>query len=106
MPKAKSNKSTTLSNTQKRFLKSKAHPLKAVVIVAGNGLTENVLAAIEETLNHHELIKGKIKADSREDKAAVAEKILKTTKSQKIQLIGHVLTLYRQSDPAKIILPR
>ncbi len=95
-----------LSNTQKKFLKSKSHPLKAVVIIAGNGLNENVLAAIEESLNHHELIKIKIKADSREDKAEIVEQIIKQTQSQKIQLIGHVLTLYRQSEQNKIILPR
>jgi len=95
-----------LSNTQKRFLKTKSHPLKAVVIVAGNGLNENVLAAIEEVLNHHELIKIKIKADSREDKANIVNSIVKQTNAHQIQLIGHVLTLYRQSEQHKIVLPK
>ena len=95
-----------LSKTQIRFLKSKAHALKAVVIIAGKGLNENVQGAIEEALNHHELIKVKIKADSREDKAELADEIVKLTKAHKIQLVGHVLTIYRQSDELKIVVPK
>ena len=96
----------SLSNTQNRFLRSKSHPLKAVVIIAGKGLNENVQGAIEEALAHHELIKVKIKVDSREDKAELVDEILKLTNANKIQLIGHVLTLYRPSQEHKIVLPR
>ncbi len=76
------------------------------MIIAGKGLNENVQAAIEETLNHHELIKVKIKADSREEKAELVDEIIKITNAHKIQLVGHVLTLFRPSEQNKIVLPR
>ena len=58
-----------LSNKQKQFLKGLAHPLKPVVQLGGNGLTEGVLAEIDNALNHHELIKVKVPSDDREEKA-------------------------------------
>ena len=57
-----------LSNKQKQFLKGLAHPLKPVVQLGGNGLTEGVLAEIDNALNHHELIKVKVPSDDREEK--------------------------------------
>lgn len=44
----------SLTNKQKQFLKSKAHDLKPVILLGGNGLTEGVVAEIENALNHHE----------------------------------------------------
>lgn len=46
-----------LSTKQKQHLKGLAHPLKPVVLLGSNGLTEGVLAEIEQALEHHELIK-------------------------------------------------
>ena len=51
---------TILSTKQKQFLKGLAHHLSPVVMLGGNGLTEGVLAEIDNALNHHELIKVKI----------------------------------------------
>lgn len=48
-----------LSTKQKQHLKGLAHPLKPVVLLGSNGLTEGVLAEIEQALEHHELIKVK-----------------------------------------------
>ncbi len=50
---------TILSTKQKQFLKGLAHHLSPVVMLGGNGLTEGVLAEIDNALNHHELIKVK-----------------------------------------------
>ncbi|MCL4410582.1 MAG: YhbY family RNA-binding protein, partial [Gammaproteobacteria bacterium] len=44
-----------LSNKQKQFLKGLAHPLKPVVLLGANGLTEGVVAEIDSALEHHEL---------------------------------------------------
>ncbi len=46
-----------LSNKQKQFLKAKAHELKPIILLGGNGLTEGVMAEIDLALEHHELIK-------------------------------------------------
>lgn len=41
-----------LSTKQKQHLKGLAHPLKPVVLLGSNGLTEGVLAEIEQALEH------------------------------------------------------
>ena len=95
-----------LSNKQKQFLKGLAHPLKPVVQLGGNGLTEGVLAEIDNDLNHHELIKVKVPSDDREEKALIMDAIIRETASEKLQVIGHTLILYRPSEECKIQLPK
>ena len=96
----------TLSNKQKQHLKGLAHSLKPVVQLGANGLTEGVLAEIDAALNHHELIKVKVPSDDREEKSLIMDAILRETGALKIQAIGHVLAIYRQSDERKIDIPK
>jgi RNA-binding protein len=95
-----------LSKTQIKFLRSKAHKLKPVVMIGDKGLTENVLEEINLALNHHELIKVRIRTEERDDKKAMISEICKQTKAQEVQVIGHVVALYRRSDDVKIVLPK
>ena len=91
---------TILSTKQKQFLKGLAHHLSPVVMLGGNGLTEGVLAEIDNALNHHELIKVKIAGADRETKQLIIDAIVRETKS------SNVLVLYRPSEEGKIQLPR
>lgn len=95
-----------LSNKQKQFLKGLAHPLKPVVQLGNNGLTEGVLAEIELALGHHELIKVKVPTDDREEKALIMDAIIRETGAIKLQVIGHTLILFLQSEECKIQLPK
>jgi len=95
---------TILSTKQKQFLKGLAHHLSPVVMLGGNGLTEGVLAEIDNALNHHELIKVKIAGADRETKQLIIDAIVRETKSSNVQTIGHILVLYRSSEEAKIQL--
>lgn len=96
----------TLSNKQIQHLKGLAHSLKPVVQLGGNGLTEGVLAEIEGALSHHELIKVKVPNDDKAEKALIMDAIIRETGAEKLQTIGHVLVLFRQSDERKIDLPK
>ncbi|MGX2967167.1 ribosome assembly RNA-binding protein YhbY [Ursidibacter sp. B-7004-1] len=98
--------SITLTTKQKQYLKSLAHHLNPVVMLGANGLTEGVLAEIENALNHHELIKVKIAGADREVKQLIIDAIVRETKAVSVQTIGHVLVLYRQSEEKKIHLPK
>ncbi|MFH8133184.1 ribosome assembly RNA-binding protein YhbY [Pantoea osteomyelitidis] len=95
-----------LSTKQKQHLKGLAHPLKPVVMLGNNGLTEGVLAEIEHALEHHELIKVKIATEDRETRQLVVEAILRETRACNVQVIGKTLVLYRPSKESKISLPR
>lgn len=98
--------SITLTTKQRQYLKSLAHHLNPVVMLGGNGLTEGVLAEIDNSLTHHELIKVKIAGADRETKQLIIQAILRETKAIEVQTIGHVLVLYRPSEEKKITLPK
>ena len=95
-----------LSNKQKQHLKGLAHQLKPVVQLGQNGLTEGVLAEIENALNFHELIKVKIATDDREMKQLIIDAIVRETEAINVAKIGHIVVLYRQSEEKKVDLPR
>lgn len=95
-----------LTNKQKQHLKGLAHSLKPIVQLGANGLTEGVLAEIDNALAHHELIKVKVATSDREMKKLIIEAIVRETESVKVQTIGHVLVIYKPSEEPSIILPR
>ncbi|MCL1079048.1 ribosome assembly RNA-binding protein YhbY [Parashewanella spongiae] len=95
-----------LTTKQKQHLKGLAHALKPVVMLGSNGLTEGVLAEIDGALTHHELIKVKVASADREVKNAIVDAIVRETKALKIQQIGHILVLFRQSEEMKIAIPK
>ena len=80
----------------KKFLKAKAHALKPVVITGQHGITPNVLNEIELALDHHELIKVRVNAADREERAELVAAIMDATKAELIKAIGHVITLFRK----------
>ena len=88
----------TTSSADKKYLRSLGHRLKPVVTVAGNGLTETVLAELDRALGDHELIKVKLAVGDRETKKATIDEICLESKAQLIQSIGHMILLFRKAD--------
>jgi RNA-binding protein len=96
-----------LTNNQKKFLRSRAHALKPVVMVGQHGLSEPVLVELKSSMQVHELIKVKIRTDDRDEKQVMIDTILGETKAHLVQVIGNVLVIYLPFDEApQIILPR
>ncbi len=94
-----------LNNQQLRYLRGLCHPLSPVVIVADQGLTENVQSEIELALNCHELIKVKLRAE-REQRSEWIDSIQRTTQAELVQKIGQVACFFRPNpDDGKIQLP-
>ena len=75
-------------------------------MLGSNGLTEGVLAEIDNALGYHELIKVKVASGDKELKNAIVDAIIRETQAVKVQLIGHVLVLFRQSEEMKIAIPK
>ena len=96
----------TLTKKQKQYLKDLAHNLKPVVMLGANGLTEGVVAEIDNALGHHELIKVKIAGAERETKQLIIDAIVRETASAAVQLIGPTLVLYCAAKEPKIKLPK
>jgi RNA-binding protein len=95
-----------LTTKQKQYLKGIAHSLKPVVMLGQHGLTEGVLAEIDAALAHHELIKVKVAGEDRETKQLIAQAILRESRAVQVQMMGNMLTLFRQAEESNFTLPR
>ena len=96
-----------LTNNQKKHLRTLAHDLRPIVMVGQQGLSDAVLDELESTMSKHELLKIKVRADDREEKKKIVNKILEFSQAALVQVIGGVLIIYRPFDEnPSIILPR
>jgi RNA-binding protein len=85
------------TNQDIKQLRAIGHKLNPVVTIAGNGLTESVLAELERALGDHELIKVKLAVGSREARSAVAQEICDRSGAELVQSIGNVVVILRRS---------
>ena len=84
-----------LSESNKRFLRGRGHALKPVIMVGDAGLSESLLAEYESTLDHHELIKVRVRAGDREVRDDIIKELCSRSAAVLIQRIGNVALLYR-----------
>ncbi|MEE4638635.1 MAG: YhbY family RNA-binding protein [Wenzhouxiangella sp.] len=95
-----------LSNTQRKYLRGLTHDLDPVVMVADKGLSDNVRAEIEQALEHHELIKVKLRAE-RDQRRTWIKDIANQTGAEMVHQIGQVACYYRRHPKKPVIaLPR
>ena len=96
-----------LSNNQLRHLRGLAHALKPIVLVGAKGVTDAVVAELDGALAHHELVKLRIDASDREARDAMVADLTGRVRAQRVQRVGHTLTLYRRdAENPRIELPR
>jgi RNA-binding protein len=89
----------TLTPTERRALRARAHPLHPVVIVGHHGLTPAVLHEIDVALTAHELIKIRVTSDVRADRDALLATICAGMDAAPVQHLGKVLTVWRPKPP-------
>ncbi len=95
-----------VTDKQKRYLKGLAHSIKPVVMIGNSGLTDAVLAEIDNALEHHELIKVRVSGQERADRKAMLDHIADKTGADLVQVIGHIGGFYRPAKEPSIQLPR
>ncbi|HIJ22484.1 MAG: ribosome assembly RNA-binding protein YhbY [Gammaproteobacteria bacterium] len=95
-----------LTGKQKRHLRGLGHELHPLVTIGGNGLSESVLSELNQTLEHHELIKVKVNAGERDEKKVLIAEMVEKSKATLVQTIGHVALLYRRAEQPKLQLPK
>ena len=95
--KSPKKRSLMPSSPLRRSLRAAGHHLSPVVQVGKEGVTEAVLAQIDQALLDHELIKVKSGTETPEDRFATAEAIAAGAEgSQLAQILGRTLLLYRR----------
>ena len=86
---------------QKKLLRSQAHSLKPVVTIGQAGLTDAVFNEIDVALDHHELIKIRVRSNDRLARKTAAEQICAAKDAELIQSIGQIAVLYRKGKENK-----
>lgn len=98
---------TVLTSAQTRFLRGQAHDLRAMLQVGGKGITDTLVAELDNALEQHELVKIKVAAEDREARDAMIATLSARSGAALVQRIGHVAVLYRPSkEKRQIVLPR
>ena len=98
---------TTLTGSQRRYLRSLAHHLDPICYVGKNGVSDTLIESVLIALDAHELIKVKFN-DRKKEKKELSAQIAERTESHLVGLIGNIATFYRQQsdeEKRKIALP-
>ncbi|MDR0965801.1 MAG: ribosome assembly RNA-binding protein YhbY [Myxococcales bacterium] len=92
-----------LSGKARRFLRGLGHHLDPVLQVGKDGLTEAFIAAVEQALLDHELIKLKIGENAPMERRELADAVAQTTRAELVQVLGRTSLLYRPNPDAPMI---
>ena len=95
-----------LTNNQKKYLRGIAHGLNPMIMIGANGVTESLMAELESTLAHHEILKIKIASTDRDERKEIIQHLVKETGALLVQTIGKICVIYRQNDETELPLPR
>lgn len=84
-----------LTERQKKHLRRLAHSLKPVLSVGDKGVTEAFVRELDGALEHHELLKVRVRSADRDDRDAAIAALGEQSGASIIGRIGNVATLYR-----------
>ncbi len=87
-----------VSAAVKRRLRARAHGLKPVIIVGASGLSAGLMAALEQALDDHALIKVRVNAEDRSARREMIAELCSASGAQLVQTIGHVAVLFREPE--------
>ena len=88
-----------------QFLKSYANKCELFFNIGKDGLSKNFIIMIDNALTANEMVKVKLLKTAEENKKNIAKDISFATKSDVVQIVGRVITLYRKSEKNLIQLP-
>lgn len=86
-----------LNTRQKKQLRGLGHQLSPVVYIADDGLKETVIAATDEALNAHELIKVKMRGGTRDENQTLLEQLCAATDCALVSKTGFTVLLYKRN---------
>jgi RNA-binding protein len=95
-----------LTGKQRRHLRGLGHDLKPIVQVGKGGIDDGLVAAVEQALDDHELVKLKVGEAANLDRHDAADALAHKTHSEVAQVLGNMVLLYRaHPDEPVIVLP-
>ena len=96
-----------MTSKQRAYLKSLAMNIDPIFQVGKGCVSPELVTAIEEAFQTHELIKLAVLKNCFDDPREIAETIAGRTHSQVVQVIGKKFVLYKPfKENPKIVLPK
>lgn len=94
-----------LNSKQRKYLKSLANTMEPKINIGKNGISENLITQINDTLTASELVKIKILNNSLEDHNEMIDEIMEKTNSDLVSHMGNKFVIFKQSKEKIIELP-
>jgi RNA-binding protein len=88
---------SSLTSSQRRELRGRAHLLAPVAQVGRGGVTDAFVAELDRALDAHELIKIRLRGE-REERAAQLDEVTARLDCMVVGTVGAVAVLYREAD--------
>ena len=87
-----------LSETQKKYLRGLGHQLKPVIMIGDAGLSDAVLKEFCATIEHHELVKVRVRAGDRETRDSIISELCAKGSAELVTRIGNVALVFRRNE--------
>ena len=87
-----------LNDKQKKHLRGIAHDLKPIIHVGNGGVSDGLITELDQTLEHHELVKVKLRVGDRDARNNAIETMIEKTRASLVARIGNTAVLYRQRN--------
>lgn len=95
-----------LTSKQRAFLRAMANPLDTMIQIGKDGVTQNVLNQITETIETHELLKLRVLDSSGLTAREACNQIAEALEAEPVQCIGTKFVIYKKSkENEQIRLP-
>ena len=92
-----------MTSKERAALRAKANPLEPIIQIGKEGISDNLIAQIDDALDTRELIKIRVHLETApEAPREFANAVAARTQAEVIQVIGGVIVLYREADEARI----
>lgn len=77
-----------------------------MILTGAAGLTPGLLAELRGTLDHHELLKVRVRAGDRDSRDELIQALCESSGAELVQRIGHIALLWRANpERRKVALP-
>lgn len=95
----------SLTESQRKNLRRLGHDLNPIVMIGAAGLSDAVLEEAEGALDHHELVKIKVRAGDRTARDEIIRRLCEATGAELVQRIGHMALVYRANPERRRVNP-
>lgn len=92
-----------MTSKERAAWRAKANSLEPIIQIGKEGITDNLITQIDDTLDVRELIKIRVHLETApKSPKQFAPKLAEALQAEVIQVIGGVIVLYRKADPDRI----